>query len=365
MAKRDDDEPPKKSSGRSSKESGKSSGKSPKQSGSSSKSSGKSPKQSGKVSKRAPEPEDDGDFEDEVDVDDPAADLLDSAVKKTPWWAISLAFHGLDPRVPPARSSSPRRSSRRTRRPSRSRSSRSRSRRSTSATSRAASSRRPACPAPRSPSPTSPAIFFPGAEESDHNESNDGEDYGQMKGDSKDALSFIPGTEGGVKGRQPGKGPGVNDSIGVGGGSGGSSRYGGRFGGRRNLVARGGGSIATESAVEAGLHWLARHQAPDGHWYGEDYAKQCKNGDCTGTGVSRLRRRASRASRSSRSSAPATRRRTARATSTPVTGQTMRFGDVVRKGLKWLIDQQNAATGAIGPSVGEMMYNHCDLPRSL
>src|SRR5581483_9645082 len=94
MGKKDDEDEPKKGSGRSS---GKSSGKSPKQSGSSPKSSGKSPKQSGKVSKRAPEPEpeDDGDFEDEVEVDDPAADLLDAAVKNTPWWAISLAVHGL------------------------------------------------------------------------------------------------------------------------------------------------------------------------------------------------------------------------------------------------------------------------------
>src|SRR5205814_8897059 len=40
-----------------------------------------------------------------------------------------------------------------------------------------------------------------------------------------------------------------------------------------------------------------------------------------------------------------------------VTGQTMRFGEVVRKGIKWLIDKQNA-DGAIGPQVGEMMYNH-------
>jgi hypothetical protein len=35
----------------------------------------------------------------------------------------------------------------------------------------------------------------------------------------------------------------------------------------------------------------------------------------------------------------------------------MRFGETVRKGLKWLIDHQNAE-GAIGPQVGEMMYNH-------
>src|SRR6185503_1184145 len=35
-----------------------------------------------------------------------------------------------------------------------------------------------------------PAIFFPEAKESDHCESADGEDYKQMKGDSKDFLSY-------------------------------------------------------------------------------------------------------------------------------------------------------------------------------
>src|SRR5262245_39214127 len=38
-----------------------------------------------------------------------------------------------------------------------------------------------------------PAIFFPEAKESDHNESNDNEDYGQMKGDSKEFTSYIKG----------------------------------------------------------------------------------------------------------------------------------------------------------------------------
>jgi hypothetical protein len=58
-----------------------------------------------------------------------------------------------------------------------------------------------------------PAIFFPGAEESDHNESADGEDYGQMKGDSYEFLSALPGSEGGTKGRQPGKGRALRRGV--------------------------------------------------------------------------------------------------------------------------------------------------------
>jgi hypothetical protein len=39
-----------------------------------------------------------------------------------------------------------------------------------------------------------------------------------------------------------------------------------RYGGKRNCVARGGGSAATEDAVLASLKWLARHQGKDGSW---------------------------------------------------------------------------------------------------
>ncbi len=62
---------------------------------------------------------------------------------------------------------------------------------------------------------------------------------------------------------------GVYDSMGVGGGSGGGGSYGGRFGGKRNLVARGGGTRATESAVTVSLRWIASKQEADGSWGGD------------------------------------------------------------------------------------------------
>ncbi len=202
-----------------------------------------------------------------------------------------------------------------------------------------------------------PAIFFPGAEESDHNESADGEDYGQMKGDSYEFLSYLPGSEGGTKGRQPGKGQGVYDAIGVGGGGGGAGRYGGRFGGRRNLVARGGGSQATESAVTAGLKWLARHQGPDGGWHAESFMASCAPGTpCSGPGykdfdvgltsLSLLAFLGAGYTHLSRESYE-----------DPYTHQKIRWGDVVKKGIKYLQSQQDDE-GCFGPRVGEFMYNH-------
>src|SRR5437868_3459614 len=82
---------------------------------------------------------------------------------------------------------------------------------------------------------TEPAIFFPDAKIAKHNESADGEDFHEMKGDSKDFLSYVKGEAGGFRGRQLGKAPGVYDTLGVGTGGGGGGRYGGRRGGRENL----------------------------------------------------------------------------------------------------------------------------------
>ncbi len=59
-------------------------------------------------------------------------------------------------------------------------------------------------------------------------------------------------------------------------------------GGRRRAVARGGGDKATESAVDAGLRWLARHQAPDGAWHTNTWSQQCPaNDSCVGHGGGR------------------------------------------------------------------------------
>ncbi len=58
-------------------------------------------------------------------------------------------------------------------------------------------------------------------------------------------------------------------------------RFPGRFGGRRG---RKGGYSQTEKAVDLGLDWLARHQAPDGRWDADGFANQCTHGACTGDG---------------------------------------------------------------------------------
>jgi hypothetical protein len=202
-----------------------------------------------------------------------------------------------------------------------------------------------------------PAIFFPEAKESDHNESADNEDYRQMKGDSKSFLSYVPGDAGGMRGRQTARTAGIVDSMGVGAGGGGGGRYGARFGGRENLVARGGGQ-GTEDAVRAALRWLARHQASDGSWGSASFSVQCSNPGCSGpggrdydtgvTGLALLAFLGAGFSHLSRDEFPDPTR----------PGRTLKFGEVVRSGVKWLMSQQDP-DGCVGPRRNHYMYNHC------
>ncbi len=92
----------------------------------------------------------------------------------------------------------------------------------------------------------------------DHMETENEDDQRTARG-QEDAISDIPLG-----------GTGVVGNIGVGGG--GAGCFGTRTGGgRKRACLRGGGSPGSESAVDAALRWLAKHQEPDGHWDGAKY----------------------------------------------------------------------------------------------
>jgi hypothetical protein len=99
-----------------------------------------------------------------------------------------------------------------------------------------------------------PVLVHEQVEVTDHFETDNDMDSQTARG-NEDAISDIPLG-----------GTGVSGAIGVGGG-GMAGCFGYRDGGgRKQATARFGGSPATESAVEAALRWLARHQEADGHW---------------------------------------------------------------------------------------------------
>jgi hypothetical protein len=173
-----------------------------------------------------------------------------------------------------------------------------------------------------------PVVLHEEAEVTDHFETDNDMDMNTARG-HEDAISDIPLG-----------GTGVVGSIGVGGG-GMAGCYGYRGGGgRKHAVARFGGSKATESAVEAALRWLARHQEADGHWDGKKHGTRFTGND---TGISGLAVLAFLGA--------------------GYTDKAGKFKDNVSRALTWLRSQQRDADGAVGfrgneGNHGGFSYNH-------
>ncbi|MCX7803764.1 MAG: zf-HC2 domain-containing protein [Planctomycetota bacterium] len=103
-----------------------------------------------------------------------------------------------------------------------------------------------------------PVVPHEKVEDVSHNETEDNMDSRTARGDPN-AISDLP--LGGL---------GTSAALGLGGG--GAGCYGQRSGGgKKRALAAGGGGKATESAVEAALRWLARHQEKEGYWDADKY----------------------------------------------------------------------------------------------
>jgi hypothetical protein len=143
----------------------------------------------------------------------------------------------------------------------------------------------------------------------------------------------------------PFEGAGINDVIGIGGAAGG--KYGGRFDGSKELRAAAGRAV--EQSLEEALEWLAAHQSPEGYWDCDGFGAMCGEiGDSAcgdpgqpthDVGVTGLALLAFLGD-----------------------GNTTSKGahrDVVARGIKWLREQQDPATGLIGASVSrDFIYDH-------
>jgi len=113
----------------------------------------------------------------------------------------------------------------------------------------------------------------------------------------------------------------------------------------------------TPTGVVMALMWLARHQNPDGSWGAASYANQCVGAKCVGagdpeydtgvTGLALLAFLGAGYSHLSKDEFP-----------DPVTpAKILKFGEVVKNGLKWLMAKQDPE-GCIGGRGTKYMYNH-------
>ncbi|MHC5039490.1 MAG: hypothetical protein ACYTHM_19480 [Planctomycetota bacterium] len=194
-------------------------------------------------------------------------DLLNDAVRQTPWWLLSLAVHGLvavlltlahfteyrqdNPVVVETDLETP------------------------IDNCREDELERDPFQKDREIDTEEPTIEDPvlkDADEADHNEKDDNDIQEGSKG-LDEALSDKP-----LKGRF------WNTCIGPGGGLGGA--WGSRIGGRRDLRARGSGGRHMRAAVTSALIWLKQHQNADGMWSCRKFTMNCKRGSCTGAGSS-------------------------------------------------------------------------------
>jgi hypothetical protein len=166
-----------------------------------------------------------------------------------------------------------------------------------------------------------PVVVHEQTEVTDHFETDNNMDNQNARG-SEDAISDIPLG-----------GTGVTGSMGVGGG-GMAGCFGYRDGGgRRKAVARFGGSPATESAVEAALRWLARHQEADGRWIATKWEGKSRGCNVGVTGLAMLA-----------------------FLGAGHTEKSGKFRDNVRRATKYLMSEQRAKDGAIGYKYSEASH---------
>ena len=166
-------------------------------------------------------------------------------------------------------------------------------------------------------------------EVSDHNETDTNSEFESTEGDPNQNAD------------SPFDSKNSNSMLGIGGGAGG--KMGGRFGGNKNLRAGG----KANAAIKAGLEWLKNHQDEDGKWDCDEFFKHDPAGDQTDgigdanhdIGVTGLALLAFLGD-----------------------GHSMTKGsykDVVTKGVKWLISQQDKETGLFGEKIGHsFVYDH-------
>ncbi|MCC6739883.1 MAG: hypothetical protein IT452_12620, partial [Planctomycetia bacterium] len=198
-------------------------------------------------------------------------------------------------------------------------------------------------------------------EQADINTSKSDADDFTMVGQSEKGLSADWGHGKGI-GRGLG-GPGDNKTMGTGGGAGDSERFGNGRGHRTEFRKwdrtgmRDDGRRTAENAVIHGLWWLARHQEANGAWSTADFGHNCAAGRCDGAGYNEYDAGVTGLSVLAFLGVGYT-HLSKETYVDPVTKKRVCYGEVVRNGLKWLMKEQDPEGCFGGQRGGKYMYNH-------
>jgi hypothetical protein len=109
--------------------------------------------------------------------------------------------------------------------------------------------------------------------------------------------------------------------------------------------------------VAASLRWLARHQYPDGSWSAAGFGACCRGASCPGTGDQEFDVGVTSLALLAFAGAGYTHLSRDEFSDPADPGRILKFGDVLKKGLQWLIARQDAE-GCVGARGSKFMYNH-------
>jgi hypothetical protein len=112
-----------------------------------------------------------------------------------------------------------------------------------------------------------------------------------------------------------------------------------------------------ESRSPAALLWLARHQNADGSWGAKSFEDRCLGGSCGGTGETEYNTGLTAITLLAFLGAGYTTLSRDENPDPLLPGRTLRFGSCVKKGLQWLLAQQDA-DGCVGERGMKYTYNH-------
>ena len=126
---------------------------------------------------------------------------------------------------------------------------------------------------------------------------------------------------------------------------------------RAELAKRAGGTAESEAAVDAGLRWLARHQGVAGGWASAHFEGRCAGGRCGGAGYDEYDAGVTGLAVLAFLGAGMT-PRSETSWKDEVTGRTVVAGEVVRRGIEWLVASLDAEGCAGGRHGSKYMYNH-------